>query len=352
MSDPEHTPAGPATRRPSPQRRRPSLWRALFYAASTAVIAWAALVVPLPFIEYVPGPPTEIPPLVEIDGAATTELDGSTSLLTVLLRQQPTFPAVVALIDGQRRLLHVNQVFPADVGREEHLEQQRERFGRQFEVAAAVGARAAGVETELVTEAVVLDVMPGTPADGTLQPGDAVLAVDGDRVIAAEELQARAREGEVGDELTLRVRRDGEEIDVAVTLGESPEVDWPVIGILIETAVDELRLPFDLRLADNTQIGGPSAGLMVAITVYDLLADENLLRGRALMGTGTVDADGRVGTVGGVPEKMLAAARHGADLVLVPEPQLDVAREGAPDDLEVIGVSTFEEALDALRGSG
>jgi Lon-like protease len=151
--------------------------------------------------------------------------------------------------------------------------------------------------------------------------------------------------------LTLTVRRDAEEVEVVVTLGEAEEVDWPVIGILIETAVIELQLPFDIHLADGTRIGGPSAGMMVALTVYDLLSDEDLLRGRMVMGTGTMDADGRVGTVGGVPEKMRAVAVHDPppDLVLVPQAQFDVAREAAPDWLPVVGVRTFDEALEALR---
>jgi Lon-like protease len=67
------------------------------------------------------------------------------------------------------------------------------------------------------------------------------------------------------------------------------------------------------------------------------------------MGTGSLDADGQVGPVGGVPEKMRAAAAQGADLVLVPAVLLEDALAAAPDDLEVVGVETFEDALEALR---
>lgn len=337
--------------RPLSGRRRRSVARSLFYAGSLAVLGWAAAVVPLPYIEHVPGEPTEIAPLVEIEGVEVTELDGATSLLTVRLRQQPVLPAIGALLDDQRRLSPIAEVFPPDVDREEYLERERERFGRQFEVAAAVAARAAGYETELVTEATVVDVMPGLPAEGRLQRGDAVLAVDGDEIVAAEELQARTRAGEVGQVLTLTIRRNGELIDVEVPLGQSPELEHPVIGVLVETAVDRLELPFELRLAEGVRIGGPSAGLMVAITVYDLLAEEDLLRGRSVMGTGTLDADGRVGTVGGVAEKVRAAAAHDADLVLVPEPQLPEALAVAPDGLEVAGVETFDETVALLRGA-
>lgn len=328
--------------------RRPR-WRRLFYLGTVAVVLWAAVLVPLPYVEYLPGTPTPIEPLIAIEGAETTDLDGDTALLTVLLRQQPTLQALRAVVSDQRRLLPLATVFPPDVDRDAFFAREREVFGRQFEIAAVNGARAAGVETTILSEPVVVTVLPGSPAEGVLRPRDVILAVDGEPVVAAEEIQARTRAGEIGELLPLRVRRDGETIDTSVRLGELPGVDHPGIGISIETAVYDIELPFDVALASDTRIGGPSAGLMVALTVYDLLSDEDLLAGRSVLGTGTIDADGRVGPVGGVPEKMLAAAAYGADVVLVPALQLDQALTTAPHDLTVVGVNTLDEAIEALR---
>lgn len=331
-----------------PARR---LWRTAAYAASVGLLIWAAVVVPLPLIEYRPGPPSEIEPLVMIDGVETNELDGRTALLTVVLRQQPTVSTLVALIDPSRELLQLSDVYPPDVDRDRYVQQQRDRFGRQFEVAAAVGAQAAGFDPQLATEAVIVDVLDGAPADGLLEAGDVVTAVDGEDIVAAEELQARARAGQVGDELTLGVRRDGEPIEVVVRLGEVEQSPFPVIGVAVETAVDRLILPFDISLAEDTRIGGPSAGMMVGITVYDLLADEDLLDGLTIAGTGTLDADGRVGPVGGIPQKMRAADDFGADLVLVPAAQLTIAQQDAPEGLVIVGVADLDEALDAIRAA-
>jgi Lon-like protease len=335
----------------SARPRRRSWWRTAFYAASAGLLLWASFAVPLPFVEYLPGTPASIEPLLELDGVETTPLEGETALLTVLLRQQPPIPALQAWLDDDRRLISAERVFPSGTDRDEYFRAERERFSRQFELAAAVGAEAAGLETELVTEVVVLDVLPGSPSDGLLQAGDVVLAVDGEPVAAAEELQARARSGQLGDVLGLTVRRDGDEVGVPVELGEIEGSDFPAMGIAVQTAVDRVQLPFDLQLADGTRIGGPSAGMMVAVTTYDLLSDEDLLAGRTVVGTGTIDADGRVGPVGGVAEKMIAADAYGADLVLVPAWQLDEALSRAPEGLDVVGVSTLDEALQAIRGS-
>lgn len=342
--DPSDAPT-PAGRR----RVRALVLRYLFYLVSSGMIAWALLAVPLPFIEYVPGQPTAIPPLIEIDGVETTELDGDTALLTILLRQQPTAPALSALLDPHRALVRIDEVYRPGLDRDTHLSEERERFGRQFDVAAVVGAQAAGIQADLVTEVVVFDVAPASPADGHLAPGDVVLAADDRPIVAAEELQAITLDADAGEVMRLTVRRDGEIRDIDVELAEFGDDGQVRLGVAIDTAVDEVRLPFDVALAEDTRIGGPSAGLMVALTIYDLLDEEDLLAGRLVMGTGTVDADGRVGAVGGVPEKMRAAADAGADVVLVPTSQYEIAREAAPDDLEIIGVADFDEALDALR---
>jgi Lon-like protease len=324
--------------------------RSVFYAASAAIVAWAAAVVPLPLIEYVPGTPTPIEPLIEVEGIATTDLAGETALLTVLMRQQPTMSTIGALLDPRRSLRPVERVYPSGIDRQLYLRSERERFGRQFEMAAAVGAQAAGVRTELVTEVVVVEVVAGSPAEGVLAPGDVVVAVDGEPITAGEQLQAVTRAIAPGQRLTLTIRHAGEQRDVILIPARfEGSRDQPRLGVAVETAVDELRLPFEVRLAPDTRIGGPSAGMMVAITVYDLLSEEDLLAGRTVVGTGTIDANGQVGPVGGVREKMRAAAAYGADLVLVPLLQLPEALAGAPDGLQVVGVRNLDEALAALR---
>ncbi len=332
---------------PAPLRSR--LYRSAFYSGSAAVVLWAAFAVPLPFVEQVPGTPTPIPPLVEIRGVETTELDGETALLTILNRQRTIASSLGVVLDGRRQLVPYDEVYPPELDRNAYLLAERERFGRQFEVAAAVGAMAAGIEVELVTEVVVVDVLPDSPADGLLAPGDVVLAVDGRPLASAEELQAHTRGASIGQLLTLTVRHAGAAREVTTRLADVTGDGQPRLGVAIDTAVDELRLPFDVHLREGTRIGGPSAGMMIALTVYDLLSEDDLLAGRTVMGTGTVDVDGRVGPVGGVAHKMRAAAEHGADLVLVPASQLQVALDAAPEGLRVVGVATLEQAIDALH---
>jgi Lon-like protease len=336
---------------PTPRGRRRS--RSAFYAASLLTVLWAALAVPLPLVEYVPGQPQLIAPMIVIERSEVTSdepPEPQISMLTVVVREQPTLSVLAAWLDPDRRLLPADRVLPPRGDRSEYRQLQRERFSRQFDLAAAVGARAAGIETELVSEVVVVDVLEGSAADGVLVPGDVVHAVDGVPIDAAEALSAAVLARQVGDEMTLAVARNGALHDVRIVLGSVPGVDGARLGVTIQTAVDVIRLPFDLRLADDVRIGGPSAGLMIGLTVYVMLGHHDLVEGLTVAGTGSLDANGGVGGVGGVPEKVRAAIASGADVVLVPRHQLDEALAvSTARDVHVIGVATLEEAIEALR---
>ncbi len=336
-------------------RRPADLFGSGLASASIAIVAVAALTVPMPFVEYRPGGATPIEPLVTIEGADTTALDGETALLTVRLTRPSSVQLVAARLDPDRQLLPTARIYPQGVDRQVHLARERERFDRQFDVAAAVGAAAAGIPLEIVTAVVILEVDPNGPAAGLLAPGDVVLSVDGDPVTSGAALAERVRTSPAGVPLTLRIVHGGVERDQRIT--PQPPADAaggstdgpPRIGVIVQTAVDDLVLPIDITLTPDVRIGGPSAGLMVGLTVYDLLAEEDLLRGRRVAGTGTLDVDGVVGGVGGVPEKTLAAIEAGYDVLLVPAADAAATQRLASGRITVIGVTTLDEAIDRLR---
>jgi Lon-like protease len=331
---------------PSPRGGR---LRSSLGAASLALVVTAALTVPMPYVEYVPGGATPIAPLVAIEGVEVTELAGETALLTVRLTRQPIAQLVLVALDADRSVLPVTRVYPTGVDRQDYLAQERERFSRQFDVAAALGAQAAGYPFEVVTEVVVTEVLAGGPSDGLLAPGDTVLAVDGEELTSGAALAARITASAPGETVTLRVRHAGSERDVAITLQALEDGGPARIGVLVQTAIDALVLPFDIVLTPGIRIGGPSAGMMVGVTVYDLLAEEDLLAGRRVAGTGTLDIDGRVGEVGGVREKTLAAIDAGYDVLLVPAGSAAEAARVAEGRIRVIGVTSLADALEALR---
>ncbi|MTE19235.1 hypothetical protein F0L17_08865 [Streptomyces sp. TRM43335] len=163
------------------------------------------------------------------------------------------------------------------------------------------------------------DVVSGWfDTDRAVLPRDSVYPVGDDPAEIEEHTSAQMRESQ----------------DVAVT------------AALGELGLSEDEVEVELRLAD---VGGPSAGLLFALGIIDKIDGEDLTGGRTIAGTGTIDADGDVGPVGGVPLKTQAAKRDGATVFLVPEAECDAARTELPDGLRLVPVTTLDGALDALR---
>ncbi|MET8135020.1 S16 family serine protease [Streptomyces sp. NPDC005251] len=104
-----------------------------------------------------------------------------------------------------------------------------------------------------------------------------------------------------------------------------------------------------LKLAD---VGGPSAGLLFSLGIIDKLDGDgsggDLTGGRVIAGTGTIDADGKVGAVGGVSLKTQAARRDGATVFLVPKAECSDAKAELPKGLRLVPVTTLQGAVNAL----
>jgi PDZ domain-containing protein len=110
-------------------------------------------------------------------------------------------------------------------------------------------------------------------------------------------------------------------------------------------------LPFDVEI-DTAQVGGPSAGLALTLSIIDKLTEGELTGGLRVATTGTIDIDGTVGPIGGIQQKAHAVRRAGIDVFIVPEDDAETAREVLGDSAEVIGVRTLDEAIDALGRLG
>lgn len=316
--------------------------------ASVVVVGVAFSVVPMPLASFAPGDATALDDLVSVAGG-DDQVHGELRLLSIYVAQPSMLGVVRGAIDDTIELLPRQDVFPDAIRRVDYQELQREDFRTSFRIAAAIGLQAAGLEVTIDTVARVAAVVPDGPAAGLLLPGDLIVAFDGEPIASGEELVEAAGTTVVGQRLELEIQRDDATRKVEVLADVLPNTEQVGIGIAVETVERELELPLDVDLVDQQSIGGPSAGLMVALTVFDLVSDVDLAAGRDIAGTGTLDGEGNVGRIGGVREKTIAAVEDGVDLVLVPSAQAAEARAAAAGRVEVIGVDTFDEALDALR---
>lgn len=332
--------------------------RRLLLVVSLAILVWAAFLVPLPAFIVAPtrATPTyrpdangaSAPSAIAVEGAVD-DIDGQLLLTTVSVVQATTVQGIEAVFDPYRSVERRERLIPAGVDEQEFFRAQRDYFEESVKVAAAVGLRLAGIQVTVEGEgARVEGVVPAGPAEGKLRPGDVIVGVGEEPIDLASELSTRTGQAEQGTRLRLQVRRDGETRPVEVEVGPIPGVAQQGIGILVSTVDQRISFPQDVVVEDRTDIGGSSAGLMLALTVYELFEPADLTRGRVIAGTGTVTLDGRVGPIGGIVEKVRGAHLTGAGIFLAPAEQEQEARGAAPEGLTVIGVATVDEAVAAL----
>jgi PDZ domain-containing protein len=149
-----------------------------------------------------------------------------------------------------------------------------------------------------------------------------------------------------GQPVRLVVRRDGERKGIAVT---PRSVDGkPQVGIQVSTQAKP-DLPIDVTININPSIGGPSAGLMFSLGIYDTLTPGSLTGGHVVAGTGTMDATGKVGPIGGIQQKIAGARDAGAELFMVPPDNCDEALGADNGDMRLVRADTMHDAVQAIE---
>lgn len=325
--------------------------RALALPLAVAVATALAFRAPLPYFTEQPGAMFGLAERVRV-GGYDDKLSGEVLFGTVNVRTATLARAVRAALDRNVTLVRRERFLPEGLNPQAFFDQQRAEFLLAADVAAAVGLRAAGLMVDpdaLRGEgALVLRVDAAGPVLGRIRAGDVITEVDGQPVTT--DVQYRALLDAGGwDPVTLSVRR-GERVTRVELAPAANRRGEPSLGLTVSTFRPSVDLPVPVRV-DNARVGGPSAGLAVALTVYDVAAPEDLLAGRDVMATGSIDPAGRVGPIGGVEFKAVAAERAGIDLLLVPAEQAEAARDAVDPDapLRIVGVASFSDALAALR---
>ena len=197
--------------------------------------------------------------------------------------------------------------------------------------------------------ALVTMVNPGDPADGQLQVGDVIKAVDGETVTLHDQVVTKVRQHKPGDVIAIGFQRGGADKTVELKSVAGPEGEARV-GVQLQT--NELKYDFPVDVSIETGlVGGPSAGLAFTLALIDDLTEGELTGGRNVAVTGTIDAAGKIGQVGGVAQKTVTARNAGAIAFLVPPEEEKDAKKFA-GKMQIIAVETLADALEALHRLG
>jgi PDZ domain-containing protein len=332
------------------QPRRTPKWPfvlvGLFFLVGILVLAlWP---VKVPYYAMSPGPVEEVADLITIHEVGTYEPTGELYLLTVGLREVNAFEWLEAQFDDKVDLIDRDVIRPPGTTQEEVTRRNLQSMDASIETAVVVALTRSGYEVGFNADLGVTNLSPGSPAEEVLEIGDIVETVSGRPVDTPEEAAGIIRSFQVGDTVELTGQRDGEPFAVTVTLVPHTELeDTPMVGVVFQYINVEFDLPIDV-IVDSRSIGGPSAGMMYALTIMDLLSEDDLTKGHRIAGTGSINVDESVGAIGGVRQKVFAARAIGAEYVLVPEPNYEDALTATGGEIEVVPVNTLQDALDFL----
>jgi PDZ domain-containing protein len=238
-------------------------------------------------------------------------------------------------------------LLPDGTSEEERNRENRLAMEQSKVIASAVALRALGYDVKITSRgAKVVEVGAGAPADGKLEEGDVIVAVDGEPIRTLDELSDGIGRRKPGEPVRLTARRDGRTVTVTVGTVESQrEPGRPVVGIIVTEDAD-IDLPFDVDI-DLGQVGGPSAGLPFALEIARMLG-RDVTHGCVVAATGELGLDGSVLAVGGLKQKTIGARRSDVDVFVVPAgTNAEEARKYA-EDLPVIAVESYQQALQRL----
>lgn len=195
------------------------------------------------------------------------------------------------------------------------------------------------------------NVVIGVTKDNGLEVGDVILKTEGQECDDIKEIKKIISSKEVGDTITFKVLRNNkeEEIKSKILLEDNTKV----IGVVIITEYDYDIDP-EINVKFKKTESGASGGLMLTLTIYNAISDEDIIKGRNIAGTGTISPDGTVGEIDGIKYKIMGAAQDKMDIVFVPSANYDEAikTKGKYNyDINIIKVDTFDEAVEYLKNN-
>lgn len=336
--------AGPVRR-----RSRPGSPPGAALIAAVAVSIVAAFNLNIPYFAITPGPAIDVVELIDISSVETDSVSGRLMLTTVSLKKIRVAEAIRSWFDESYEVLSRSAIVPPGESDSEAEQRSVLQMRQSHENAAAAALAHLGYQVKVTHLGVrVSDFDTQAPAREVLRRGDIIVRADAAVVQRREDLNEVVSNHRIGDQVVLEVVRGDETLTLETTTVERE--GEPRIGVFLD-AVPSVELPVAIDI-DSRQIGGPSAGLMYALGIVDLLDSSDLARQRAIAGTGEITLEGEVLPVGGIRQKLAGAADQGAEIFLIPAAEHEQACALASGDLDVYAVSDLRDAVRILSDPG
>lgn len=287
--------------------------------------------------------------LIAVDGKRTYPTAGELDMTTVMVSGGPgrditAGDAVRAMLNPHQDLVPKSMLYDESQTRQEVDEQNQAMMDHSQTDAVAAALHEQGID--FVRKFVVQGFTDETQADGILKLNDEIQTADGRDISGVVALRQQLAELDE-DTITLGLTRDGQDMDVEVPVVTSAAGER-VMGVFLSNTYE---FPFDVSV-NLDDVGGPSAGLMFALALVDKMTPGAMTGGKHFAGTGTIDADGTVGSIGGIPQKVVGAQQQGAKYFLAPEENCADLRGRIPAGITVFSVKNLAQARKIVEQVG
>ncbi|MEP6697541.1 MAG: PDZ domain-containing protein [Pseudonocardiales bacterium] len=304
---------------------------------------------PVPYVVEGPGPTVNTvgnyrgKPAITVVGRQTSTSRGHLNLTTVGFEDRiDLLTALRYWFDRRYAVVPREELYPPGQSEEQVNKANIQDFINSEDTAQVAALHEMGLPLRIT----VTRVLPDAAARGTLKSGDVITAIDGAPVSSATALVGRLKALHPGDVVRIGYQRAGRTVTATIKTGKS-KVDPKHAALGVQ--FDQQPAP-PLKITFNVEdIGGPSAGLMFSLGIIDLLTPADLTGGRFIAGTGTIDDDGKVGPIGGIHQKLVAARAAGATVFLTPADNCAEGRRLIPKGLRLVKVATLHDALADLQ---
>lgn len=301
--------------------------------------------VELPYYINAPGSVINLSDRVYIDNAYSTNDNMYMASVSEIKGLVPTL--LWALIDKNMDIVKKEEVVYNNETYEDANIRMRLMLNNSMNSAKIVAFQAAFLDYQIVNSKLYITLIDEN-ADTDLKIGDEIVSIDGIKVTELLDIKEIVKKHDVSDNISIVVNRDNKEITCGAKIYKLDNEEYIGISVLKEYEVEtNPEVKFSFKESES----GPSGGLMLSLAIYNSLVEEDITKGRVIVGTGTIDENGNVGAIGGVKYKIAAAVRANADLFLVPIDNYEEAKKVVADnnyDITLLEVSTFQDALDKL----
>ncbi|MCP1124841.1 hypothetical protein CN326_01650 [Bacillus sp. AFS018417] len=327
-------------------------FRYLYALLIGVIVAMLIVFVPLPYYITKPGMAEKLEPYVQVEGGNKEK--GDFMLVTVSMGRANVVNFLSAKFNKYEEILKKEEILQKGESDEEYQLRQVYAMKESQDAAIYNAYKRANYPVKFENQGVlVAGIADGMPAAEKLKLGDRIVAVDGQPFQTAEEFIAYMKTKKQNDEVTIKYVHEKNEKEDKFVLKPIPQ-DKSRAGIGVSIITDKkLTVSPNVKI-DAHKIGGPSAGLMFTLEIYNQLVKEDITKGHEIAGTGTINEKGEIGPIGGISQKVVAAHNAGAEVFFAPNEKgaknsnYKEAVKTAKDintKMKIIPVDTLDDAL-------